>query len=344
MTRDLTELLALEKAYAVHVERENKRGPREPHPYVYASRRQKCLRRMVYEAAHPEYFPEFETDVKARLAAGKRREIDITTDLQRIGDLCIPKFEFVGQQERVRIYDRKKRLIISGMIDGYVKWESGAIWPTEIKHFSTYTTDSVVEFANLFHGKWTWPAAHQILSYLYAKDAPVGLFILGRMGLPRLLPVRLEEWLGDMESFIQDATICVDHIEADTLPEYAEDPEECRRCPVFGSHCNPPISYDPAAIITDEEMLAQIEHHESIKPTKVDYDQTHDDLADYLKRMTPKEHTVKNKKQIVAGKFLIETSWGKNTTTEFPDDATKALYQKTDETGKFNFKIVRVVE
>ena len=337
MSTVLPEIAAIEKAYVQHIERENRRGPREPHPYIYASRRQKCLRKMVYEATQPEAFPDFDADTKARLAAGKRREIDLTTDLQRIGELCIPKFEFVGQQERVRVYDRNKRLVISGMIDGYVKWESGAVWPVEIKHFSPYTTDRVSTFEDLFSGKWTWPAAHQLLSYLYAKDAPYGLFILGRMGLPRLLPVRLESHLADMEGFLADATTCVDHVAAGTLPDFIDDPDECRSCAVFGSVCQPTVKYDGAKIITDDEMLAQIERHEELKASKKEYDDLHSTISDYCKLTVEKG----KKQSIIAGKYVINVGWGKNTTYEIPE-ALKAQCMTSDPAGKLLPKITRV--
>ena len=275
---------------------------------------------------------------------GKQRELDIATALQRTGQLCIPKFEFVGQQERVRVLDRKGRPVIAGMIDGYIKSTSGTMWPTEIKSLSAYTTDKVKSFDDLYQGRYTWANAHQILAYLFSKNLRHGLFVMDRAGLPKLMKVDLEEHLEAMEGFLRDATVIVDHIEAGTVPNYYDDPDECRKCPAFATLCNPPISYDGAAIITSDEVLAQIEHHEAIKPQKSDYDQTHDDLADYLKRMTPKDCTGNNKKQIIAGKYLVTASWGKNTTMEFPDEATKRQFQKTDDTGKFSFKISRVVD
>jgi hypothetical protein len=339
------EIEAIQKAWEKHIlnlkPARQHNDEDEARDYFYAGSWRPCLRRMVLEATHPSYFPDVDVDTKARFIRGEQREIDLRQALERAGQLSMPAFTVEGQQERIFLRDRKNRKVISGKKDCSIRWESGTRWSTEFKSWSTFLTDNIQVFADLLKSPYTQGGAKQLLAYLYAKDEPFGLLVLDRPGIPRLIPVPLEDHIGLMEDFLTDAECGRDHIEAETLPDYVDEPDECRRCPVFGSYCNPPLNYDGAAIITEDTVLAQIEHHEALKPAHKDYDQTHDDLADYLKRMTPKEFKGKNKKQIIAGPFFIEACWQKLTTLDMPEEEKKK-YQKSDDAGKFSFKISRV--
>lgn len=296
---------------------------------------------MYYECTAPEQFPDFDTEAKARLARGVNRERDLSIDLMRVGRLCVPKFEFVGQQERIQVKDRKGRVIISGKVDGHLRWESGAKWPLEWKSWSVFLTDRIYTFDDLYDNKWTWSGASQLLSYLYSENSPYGVIGLDRPGLPRLIQVNLEENLQQMEQFLQDATVVVDHIEKGEPPDYIDDPAECRSCPVFGSTCNPPLSYKGAGILVDEELLAHLEGHEALRDSKDTYDDAHDILAEHLKANVPKEFKGKNRRQIIAGPFVIEAWWGKQTTYPMTE-AEKKQFAKVDDTGKLNWKVTRV--
>lgn len=343
------DVTAIQQAWEKHVL--TQRPAREPNDntdarkHIYAGGRRKCLRRMVEEAVHPSYFPDFPVEMKAHFIRGEQRELDLRQSLERVGQLSMPRFTFEGVQEYISVKDRKGRVVIRGKIDGRIRWESRAKWPTEFKSWSVFLTDRIFTFQDLWNSPYTWGGAHQLLSYLYAQNEPYGLLVLDRPGLPRLIKVSLEEAfsLEGMESFLKDAEICVDHIEAGTLPSYIDDPAECRRCPIFGSHCNPPLSYDGAAIITEDEILAQIEMHESLDQPRKDYKGIHEDLADYLQRMTPKTFKGKNRKQIIAGKYLISASWNANTTYQIPEEI-KAQYKSTDDSGKFGFSVTKITE
>ncbi len=348
-TEIVPDVTAIEAAWLKHVL--TQKPVREPNDktdarkYIYAGSRKKCLRRMVEGAIHPSYFPDFPVEMKAHFIRGEQRELDLRQSLERVGQLSMPRFTFEGAQKSIAVHDRNGRQVIRGKIDGFIRWESRAVWPTEFKSWSIFLTDRIFTFHDLWNSPYTWGGAHQLLSYLYAENAPYGLLVLDRPGLPRLIKVSLEEAfaLEGMEAFLRDATICVDHIEAGTLPDYVDDPAECRRCPIFGSHCNPPLSYDGAAIITEEEVLAQIEAHENLDGPRKDYKGIHEELSDYLQRMTPTTCKGKNKKQIIAGKFMIETCWQKNSTLDLPADVEKDIekYRTTDEAGTFKFSIAK---
>lgn len=318
-------------AWAEHIMREERRGAGEKRRYLYASQRRRCLRRSVLEATMPEAFPEFDVETKARMARGKQRERDIMIDLIRVGRACQPRFEVIGTQEKIRITDRRGRLVISGKIDGRLQWADGQTWPVELKSWSPFLTDRINCFADLYSNHWTWSGAHQLLSYLYATGQPYGLLILDRPGLPRLIQVSLEENLEQMESFLADAESCVNCIEAETLPDFINDTEECQRCPVYGSACNPPLKHRGAEVLADPELELSLERREELKEAAKEFEGLDRAVKDRLRGV----------EKGIVGRFLLEGKYGKLTHWEPPPEIKKQ-YEKVDPHGRFTLTITRL--
>lgn len=341
------ELDAITKGWEKHIL--NQRPPRtandadDARNYIYASSRRACRRRMVLEATHPSYFPDFDVDAKARFIRGEQREIDLRQALERVGQLCMPSFTVEGQQERITIHDRKGRKVIVGKIDCKIKWESRVKWPTEFKSWSPFITDKIFEFADLMRSPWTKSGAYQLLSYLYKFEEPYGLLVLDRPGLPRLIKVSLEDNIEMMEEFLQDATIAVDHIEAETLPGFIDDPEECKRCPLLGSHCNPPMSYDGADVITDEETIAKVERLAELEKGIADAG-----LEEYENLDTWAKKRFRGVTMAIAGKCLVQGKWQRDTKYSLTDEAKKQIeaikkpFAEKVEKGKFFLTISKV--
>lgn len=329
---------ALEKAWAAHAEQSYYQSPPEPRDYMYASARRRCLRRSVLEATHPEWLPQFDSDTKARLLRGNDRERDITVDLNRVGRLCEPGFIVIGQQERISIKDRKQRTVIKGKIDGQIRWMTGERWPFETKSWSPFLMEKIYTFSDLFQNVWTAAGAYQLLSYLYGTNSPHGLLILDRPGLPRLIEVNLEEHLDAMESFLRDATLAVDHIQAGTVPDYTTDVEECKRCPIFGSSCQPPITHPGAQIIVNEEWIQKIERWHAT----LEAGEEHEALDKAIKKK------FRGIDMAIAGGFLLEGEWQRDTKYNIPDDVKaqiKALsepYAEKVEKGKFFLTVTKI--
>jgi hypothetical protein len=328
----------IEKAWVEHIDREYWRGEREPHPYVYAGSRRRCLRRTVLECTHPEWMPEFDADTKARMLRGDDRERDILTDLARVGRICEPGFRPISQQETVRIVDRNGRLVIKGKIDGKIQWATREIWPYEVKNWSPFLTEKLHTFADLYQNPWTWPGAHQLLAYLYATAQPHGLLILDRSGLPRLLEVNLEEHLEPMEAFLADATVCVDHIEAGTLPDFIQDAAECQRCPMLGSYCQPPSFSTGATIVVDEETIRNVDRwHETREAGE-----EHEELDKWMKKR------FRGIDMALVGNSLLEGHWQRAKKYDVPPedqqiiDGILAKHVRTEPHGKFFLKVTRL--
>lgn len=300
------------KAFSEYVEKNRRQdGPAQPHNYLYASGRRKCLRRSVYECTQPALMPEFPADVKARFLRGEQRENDIRIGMERAGQLSNPHFDFIGSQEAVKIHDRKGRLIISGKIDGKILWANRDIWPCEIKSWNSNTVDRLTTFEDVLNNTWTWSGAHQLLSYLYATSSPKGLLILDRSGLPKLIEIRLEEHLTEMEAFLKDAETVVDHCEAGTLPDFTTDAAECSRCWAKGLICDPPIgSGEGTQIFTDPEVEQKLLRLLELEPAGEEYE----DLEKWFKA------SFRGVEIGLAGSVVINGKWRPGTKTQLPDE------------------------
>lgn len=304
--------------------------PNTPHDYVYASSYRSCERRMTYELTIPEQQPPFPPEVLAKFRRGDDRERDLLSDLARIGRDSEPAVKVVGQQERFSLKDHKGRVAIVGKVDARLEID-GKRPPLEVKAWSPMMVDRIEKFEDLFDNPWTKSGAHQLLSYLYGAGEPYGFLLLDRSGLPKLLPVELDPNLDRMEDFLARAERVLDHVQAKTLPDYIDDPAECRRCNWFGGTCQPPLSAVGATLLNDPELEATLERWHALKAAGEEFNGLDKDLKQQLRGV----------ESGIAGKFQITGKWGKQSRVELPA-ALKAQYTKTDPKGRFTLEIVRL--
>lgn len=308
-----------------------RRSP-SPHPnYVYASGWRVCDRRMVYELTVPDQQVPFDAFTLARFRRGDDRERDLLADLTRIGRDATPEFRIVGQQDQFKVSDRRGRQIISGKVDAFLEIDRFRA-PLEVKAWSPFIVDRIETFADVFESPWTRSGGYQLLTYLYGHAHPAGFLVLDRSGIPKLIPVVLEENLGRMEEFLAKAERVVDFALAGTLPPFLQgDAAECCRCPFMGTTCQPDIESAAVAILSDPELEAALERREQLKAAAKEFD----DLDDRIKKQ------LRGVEHGIAGAFEIAGTWGKYSRVEVPP-ALKAQYTKTDPKGRFTLEITRV--
>jgi hypothetical protein len=301
-----------------------------PHPYVYASAWRACDRRMVYEMTQPELLPPFPPDVIAKFRRGDDRERDLLQDLTRIGRAAEPPFKVIGQQERFELKDHKSRVAIAGKVDARLEFRDRRP-PLEVKAWSPMMVDRIETFADLFENPWTRSGGYQLLSYLYGAGEPYGFLLLDRSGLPRLLPVELDANLDRMEEFLAKAERALDHRIAGTLPDFLDDPTECRRCPWYGHTCNPPLSAVGATVLSDPDLEAALERWLELKPVGKEFASLDDDIKARLRGVETG----------IVGKFQILGRWGKQSRLDLPD-ALKKRYTVTNPKGRFTLDITKL--
>lgn len=316
-------------AWAQHLTRAAR--PHTPHDYVYASAWRTCERRMVYELTHADQQPRFEAEVLAKFRRGDDRERDLLADLARIGRDAEPPFQVIGQQERFVLRDHKSRPAIVGKVDARIAVD-GAAAPLEVKAWSPYLVDRIERFEDLFSNPWTQSGGYQLLAYLYGASEPYGFILMDRSGLPRLIPVELEANLDRMEEFLARAERVLDHVQAGTLPDYYDDAAECRRCPFYGSTCNPPLgSTGEPRLIADPDLEAALERRQKHKAAADEYDSADRFVKDHLRGV---EHAI-------IGSFHVRGKWGKQSRIELPPKLQKQ-YTVTNPKGRFTLDIVKL--
>jgi hypothetical protein len=309
----------------------DRRAPNAHPTHVYASAWRVCERRMVYEATVPEQQPPFDAFTLARFRRGNDRERDLLADLSRIGRNAEPAFSIIGQQDQFKVRDRKGRYVISGKVDAFLAIGNMRA-PLEVKAWSPLLVDRIETFADLFDSPWTRSGAHQLISYLYGHADPVGFMVLDRSGIPKLLPVVLDEHLDKMEEFLTKAERVVDHAQAGTLPGFLEgDAAECKRCPFFGGVCQPPLDAVGAQLLNDPELEAALERREALKAAGYEF-------LDLDKEIKAR---LRGCESGIAGKFQITGTWGKSSHLELPA-ALKKQYTVSDPKGKFTLDITRL--
>lgn len=305
--------------------------PAMPHAHVYASAWRTCERRMTYELTRPQELPPWPPELLAKFRRGDDRERDLLADLSRIGRDAEPAFSVLNQQERFELRDHKQRTAIVGKVDARLGVNGQRI-PIEVKSWSPMLTDRLETFADVFENPWTQNGGYQLLSYLFGAGEPFGFLLLDRSGLPRLLPVELEPHLDRVEEFLTKAERVLDHVAGGTLPDFLEDnPNECRRCPWYGSTCNPPLSARGTTILTDPELEAALERREQLRPAALEYLDLDKSIKSQLRGVLSG----------IAGRFHIKGWWGKRTDLELPAELRRQ-YSVEIPRGRFTLNITRI--
>jgi len=300
-------------------------------PYVYASAYSECDRRMALEMVAGDQQPSFDADTLARFERGNDRERDLLLALTRVGREHEPPFEVQSQQERFELLDHKERVAIVGKVDARLRFPWGSSAPLEVKAWSPYLTANIRTFEDLFRSPWTLRGAYQLLAYLLGSNEPVGFLLLDRSGLPTLIPVELYPNLERIEKFLTKAELALDHKDTRTLPDFINDPAECKRCPFYGSVCNPPLYHAGAQLVIDPDLEAALERREELKAAADEFDGLDKQVKEKLR----------GTETAVAGNFLIKGKWGRSTTYDIPAEF-KRQYEHVNLKGRFTLEITKV--
>lgn len=308
---------------------EHRRTP-TPHDAVWASQDYACLRRMVLDLTVPDQRLPLDADVLAKFAFGEAREADILAALTRLGRHGDVPFKITNQQQRFVLKDRKSRPAIVGKVDAFI--EIGSVRaPIEIKAWSPYVVDKLEKFDDVFESPWTAAGGSQILAYMFGAGVSYGLFVVDTRAIPKIFPVSLDPHLDRVESFLTRAEQVLDHVEAGTLPDYIDDPDECHRCPFFGTACDPPlIAKSVLEILDDPELEAALERREELRKPGKAFNELDQEIKHRLRGVT----------HGVIGAFEIRGYYGKQSRLELPLDV-KQKYTRVDPKGRFTLQITK---
>jgi len=325
---------ALASAWEGELRSKGNTGDATPRDRVYASGRRTCLRAMALDLLHPEDRGEIQADALERMRRGTEREASIVARLMQIGPRCTPPFEFIEGQKRFEIADRDGTVIISGKIDGRIKFANLKDRPpVEVKSGETFKRATCLE--DLDYSPWTRHALDQLLAYLLAQSEPWGFFIIDRPGVPLFLRVNLEDHLARVEGFLRDARTAVDaRFGKVGMPAFTQDRAECRRCDHFKKSCSPPSDYGAGVqVITDERLITLAGVRDTNRNAAKEYERADKELKAALRGV----------ESGLLGDYLVRGTWQKGTKTAVPDDI-KAQYSTVDPKARFLVTIDKIEE
>ncbi len=328
-------------AWRTMIEKEEARTPASPRDYVYASSYHPCLRYMYYDCMQPDAKPAFDTDTLARLRMGKDRERDLVNiQLSRAGQYADPQFSVESNQARVTISDGHGRKIISGKKEGDIVFRNGIERrvPFELKNWDERSTSGITTFDEILYHRFHWyrGGAMQFLSYLYGSSAPIGIFTLGRRGLPTNLPVVFYDYMDDLQEFLSAAETVRDHIDMEEPPDFIKDPNVCKRCQFYGHTCNPPLRYEGIQLLTDERLIEDISRWKDLEGKLSD-----EEWTEYNRLDKQLKARLRGIEQGMAGDWVISGKWRKYTRYEIPDDV-KETYKIVDPKGQFRIEVEKL--
>jgi hypothetical protein len=306
---------------------------------VYASKRRRCTRAMALDMLHPEDDPFDQAIQFERMEQGNEAERAIVARLHKIGPFCSPSFQVAEQQHRFETKDRDGIILVTGKMDGRLRFKDGAAPPFEIKSGRTYEGCETLE--DFDRGPWARAAVDQLLAYLYAdnpKNYPNGepwgfIFVRRLSRFPQPVRVNLLDHLERVEAFMREARAAVDARHGlGPLPDFIQDPAECRRCPHFGKSCSPPLDYGAGIqVISEPEAITAAEVREKTRAARDEYE-----AADkYLKER------FRGIEAGIVGDFQIRGKWSPNTIYKVPKEI-KEKFKEIDPKGKFTLTIERI--
>lgn len=317
----------MESAWREHL-RSGRRSGSITRTYLWASGRKDCLRRMALDLLHPENQEEFSEDTLERFRRGEEREASVVNRLMQIGPRAAEPFAVIEGQRRFEVKDRDGVLLITGKIDGRLRFERQGSRPVfEVK--SGQSVANVESLEDLNKSVWTRHHLDQLLVYLLAESEPVGILILDRPRVPKFLEVRLEEHLERAEGFLKDARVAIDaRMGAGPLPGFTEDLSLCRNCPHLGKVCAPPVSFgDGIQFVTDPRLVQAAEDRAKYQDAADRFEEADKELKEALRGV----------ERALVGPLVAIGKPRAQTTYDIPKEI-KDRYKKTNPEGSWTIR------
>lgn len=249
-----------------------------------------CLRERYHSVVDYDKKPMADNHLQARFEAGNEEERSVLIKLMTMG------YQVVEGQKRFEITDRNKRVIISGRIEGKIKFMD-KYYPFEIKSMNPNIyagIEKVEDFAKFSH---TAKYPKQLMAYMFSENIDSGFFILTDcMGHFKIVIITLDYNM--MEKEMQNCTLVQDAIELKQPPEFHSNKAICRKCWACKTACFPPLDFgDGVQVIDDGELLNDLNRRQELSPMASEFDKLDKAIKDKAKA---------NYKHAVCGNYEIE--------------------------------------
>lgn len=278
-----------------------------------------CLRQRYYDITAGDSKPIADLWLQARFEEGSEQERRILIKLLTSG------FEVVEGQKRFEIKDRNGRIILSGRIEGKIKFQ-GKYYPFEIKSMNPNIyagIDSLEDFAKYSHTK-KYPK--QLQSYMFSENVDEGFFIITDcLGHFKIIPVYLDYNM--MEQELQNCTIVMNHVWEGLAPQFTTDRSLCRKCWACKTVCFPSIDFGEGVTVMDEPELAlDLKRRDELDDQRKEYEAIDKRVKERLKE-SPGLHAICDKWEIE----VTKKSQVRKATEEKTIDVTRVKIERIED-------------
>lgn len=249
-----------------------------------------CLRERYYSIVDGDSKPVADEWLQARFEEGSEQERRILIKLLTNG------FEIVENQRRFEVKDRDNRVILTGRIEGKIKFQ-GKYYPFEIKSMNPNIydgIDNIEDFAKYSHTK-KYPK--QLMSYMFSENVDEGFFIITDcLGHFKIIVVYLD--YNVMEEEMQNCTIVMNHVWEGIAPQFTTDRSLCRKCWACKTVCFPSMDFGEGITVIDEPELAiDLKRREELSEPRSEYESIDKRVKERLKEF-PGLHAICDKWEI----------------------------------------------
>lgn len=224
-----------------------------------------CLRERYYNITDGQSKPMADNWLQARFEEGVEQERRILIKLMSMG------FDIVEGQKRFEIKDRTARVILTGRIEGKVKFQ-GKYYPFEIKSMNPNIYEGIENFEDFQKYSHTKKYPKQLMSYMFSENVDEGFFILTDcLGHFKIIIVKLDYTM--MEQEMENCTIVMNHVEQGIAPSFIQDKSICRKCWACKTVCFPSMDFgEGVTIIDDDELNIDLKRRDDLDSLRKEFD------------------------------------------------------------------------
>lgn len=188
------------------------------------------------------------------------------------------------------------RLQIGGKLD-FICRKGDFEFPVEVKSMQSYDWEKINTIEDLLFSKKTWHKTYpgQLTLYLLGKNYPMGCFLNINKATyePKIIWVNLDYTYA--EELVKRAEVINQHVTAKTYPDRIPYEEQiCGKCD-FAKVCLGDIIRSEAEILTNEDLISNLEKREQLKPAAKEFAELDKEI----------KHGLKGIKKGIAGDFAI---------------------------------------
>ncbi len=259
-----------------------------------------CKRYLVHSRLDWEFVPKISVEKKMMFDLGNVIERNVAkVYLEKAGYDIVE----MGRPIQSETSGLLKRVKIHGMMDFIVRDPKTKFeFPVECKGISPHTWDKVNSIEDMLFSKHFWMRQYpgQLMMYLLCGVGyEVGMFILINKLTAEPKVIWVHQDYTYAEELIKKAEDINKNVESKTYPDRIPyDENVCGKCD-FASLCLKDVARTEAEILTDPELLDELEERESLKESAKRFEELDKGLKKTLKEIGPKA---------IAGDFMILNS------------------------------------